>query len=79
MGAVRARRLKYVGKILRMEEGRLLLPKVRQPLHGTKHAAHTCAAILIFSLFTREKWPKIGPKINKIEIWPKSGLRVIIS
>ena len=25
VGAVRARRLKYVGKILRMEEGRLLL------------------------------------------------------
>ena len=32
------------------QEGRLLLPKVRQPLHGTKHAAHTCAAILFFSL-----------------------------
>ena len=35
------------------QEGRLLLPKVakvRQPLDGTKHAAHTCAAILIFSL-----------------------------
>ena len=25
------------------------------------------------------KMPKIGPKINKIEIWPKSGLKVIIS
>ena len=24
------------------------------------------------------KMPKIGPKINKIEIWPKSGSKVII-
>ena len=32
------------------QEGRLLLLKVRQPLDGTKHAAHTCAATLIFSL-----------------------------
>ena len=23
--------------------------------------------------------PKIGPKINKIEIWPKSDLKVIVS
>ena len=33
----------------------------------------------IFCTFYMGKMPKIGPKINKIEIWPKSGLRVITS
>ena len=27
--------------------------------------------------FCKGKMPKIGPKINKIEIWPNSGLKVI--
>ena len=33
----------------------------------------------IFCTFCKGKMPKIGLKINKIEIWPKSGLKVIIS
>ena len=32
-----------------------------------------------FCTFYKGKMPKIGPKTNKIEIWPKSGLKVIIS
>ena len=34
---------------------------------------------LIYCTFYKGKMPKIGPKINKIKIWPKSGLKVIIS
>ena len=32
-----------------------------------------------FLHFLQGKMPKIGPKINQIEIWPKFGFKVIIS
>ena len=34
---------------------------------------------LKFTLFYKGKMAKISPKINKIEIWPKSGPKVINS
>ena len=35
--------------------------------------------IFVFALFTKGKRAKISPKIDKIEIWPKSRPKVINS
>ena len=52
-------------------------PNLFSSLFGFEHTFCCKNAILFFCTFYTGKVPKIGQKINKIEMWPKLGQKMI--